>query len=534
MNAIFSNLITTWRQIWRVLGIAQRASIILIGIAAIAAIGAILYWGSQPDWMVLYADIEPNVAAKVYEMARDDGIPVRLKDGGRTVLVPSRYVSDLRVRAEQAELGINRTGSGWELFDNVKLGLTEKQQQVGYQRAVQGELERMISEMPGIQRARVMLAIPPKRAVLRAEPQSVSASVMVSLQPGYGIDPLMVKSIRFMVSSAVPDLNPGEVTITDNHGRLLAGRESISGAASSTHLETQALLEEQLRQKVESILIPITGPEQVVATVSVDLDADQIDRLMETYDADRAVIVSERVISEESEKTDSKQQRAAGAASNIVSVDDPSGSQNLSGNATQQARKTVENQYLVPKTVEKMQRQGVRIRQLSVAVTIARAPDAEPRTPQQLDQLRELVASSVGAVTDPASGRQDVVRIMEEVFAPGVAAFEVPPASLPTRLQDYMTMFSFLRPLGAVALLFVFYLIFRRQFNRARGDEIMVGSEQLSSDNVMQLGSDQKRNQILPEEHKEAGPLDLIRQRSEKAPSEVGDAVEAMLRAELD
>ena len=54
------------------------------------------------------------------------------------------------------------------------------------------------------------------------------------------------------------------------------------------------MLEEQLRQKAEGILMPIVGIENVVATVSVELDIDKIDRLSEKYDGENSVVVSEK------------------------------------------------------------------------------------------------------------------------------------------------------------------------------------------------------------------------------------------------
>ena len=424
----------------------------------------------------------------------------------------------------------------------MKLGLTEKQQQVGYQRAVQGEIERMIADMPGVAKARVMLALPERRAILRQQVQSASASVMITMHKGQYLDAAEVKSIRYMVASGVPDLDPANVTVTDSRGRLLAGRElGTAGSGPDSQLETQAMLEEQLRQKAEGILMPIVGIENVVATVSVELDIDKIDRLSEKYDGENSVVVSEKVITEESEKQDNESAKPAGTAANIVSVSDPSASSVAAGNTSQQARKTMENQYLVPKVTEKVISHGVRIKKISVAVTVAQkiaggegegSAETSPRTTEELEALRKLVASAVGAVSDPTTGREDVVEVMEGAFV-GTTADGGP--ALGTIVQDYSGYLKFLpsmRPIAGILLLGFLFIMFRKVFNGASSDDLMIGDQFPLAESFDLQASQSKKASGNLEITDEMSALDLIRQKSVSDPDEVSDAVESLLRSE--
>lgn len=536
MSAILGHLADTWKRIWMMLAPAQKVSVILIGLLTLVAMGVVLYLNSQPDWMIVYSDLETKQGARIYELAVDQGIPVEMKNGGRTLLVPSQHVDTVRMLVERAEIVTDGGGVGWELFDEVKLGATDQQQQVGYQRALQGELARMISELPGIARAQVMVAFPPRRVVVARDQRQASAAVMVTLKQRTALDASQIKSIRMLVSSSVVGLEPGMVTISDNRGRLLAGREATgAGVAAGNQLEVQAVLEDQLRNKVESVLGPIVGFGNVVASVTVDLDMDHVRKSEERYHSEGAVIVSERVVSEESESSEGSRGAAAGTSSNLVSVSDPSG-QSSPSDSTQETRKTVENQYLVPKTTEHVERQGVRIKRLSVAVTVAALGEENPRTAEQLEALRQLVASSVGASEDGSSGRQDLIRIAEGDFS----AVDAPPEPLPTALLDtyrpYLELLPSLRPVAGVGLVIVLLIAFRRIFSRTDGDEFQVGSEPLNAQQILEA-NDEQEHQASLSPHKSAQddlPLNLIRQQATSSPEEVGSAVEALLRGDPD
>ena len=148
MNGLFRNMTQAFVGIWQQIAIPQKVSIVFVALLTLAALGAVLWFGTRPDWQVLYANLTPESAAKVYELAQDENIPVRLKNSGRTIEVPASFVYHMRLRGTQEGIDVHRDGVGWELFDNLRLGMTENEQRINYQRAVQGELQRMIAEIP--------------------------------------------------------------------------------------------------------------------------------------------------------------------------------------------------------------------------------------------------------------------------------------------------------------------------------------------------------------------------------------------------
>lgn len=143
MNNIFGNLTYVCGGIWGSIGIAQPVSIVLIGFCGVLVIGVVMYLGTRPNWQMLYANLDSKTAAEIYELAKDNNVPVRLKNSGRTILIPFEHVNDLRLKVAKSHCPVESRGVGLELFDDVKLGLAELQRRAGYQRALQGELPRM-------------------------------------------------------------------------------------------------------------------------------------------------------------------------------------------------------------------------------------------------------------------------------------------------------------------------------------------------------------------------------------------------------
>ena len=529
MGGILGNLAYVCSEIWKQIGVVQRVSILLVGIAGAAVIGGLLYFGTRPNWHVVYSDIPQETAAKVYELAQERKIPVRLTDGGRTVQVPYKHVSELRAQAARADVDVAQEGVGLELFDDLGLGMTEMQQRVGWQRAMQGELERMIARIDGVKAARVMLALPERRIFRGDQEKRGQASVFLQLSRGQDLEQSKVQSICRMVAGALPELRPEDVTVTDSSGRLLARSMEDGGAAGlARHLELRQSMERLLREKAEAVLRPIVGANSVVAVVNVEIDDSAIETTTETYDAGSSVVISEKIVSEDHAKTDTKRARAAGAASNIVSVRDPD-EKVPDGDQSTESRKTTENTYAVPKVVRRTTGQSPRIVRLSVAVTIARGADGKAREAGVLSQYRDLVASAVGAITDEPEGeRKDAVTVVEDTFAATATAEATMESGLDKALglAERVPLAQFGRPLLAVALLLVLYRMFGGMLRRNQIESMdLIGESPLSARDALPGGS--RAGGML--EEVASIPATKVRKHAEENPADVAATLEAWM-----
>jgi flagellar M-ring protein FliF len=204
-------------------------------------------------------------------------------EGTSTILVPMDEVYQARLKL--ASQGLPK-GSvvGFELMEGQKLGVSQFVEQVNYQRALEGELTRSIQSLAAVQGARVHLAIPRPSVFLRDQ-QRPSASVLLNLGGGRRLDPSQVSGIVHLVASSVPDLPVQNVTVIDQNGNLLGGSETGLSKAGldATQLDYLHQVEASYARRIESILTPILGADNVRAQVTADLDFSQTEQTAESY-----------------------------------------------------------------------------------------------------------------------------------------------------------------------------------------------------------------------------------------------------------
>src|SRR3954471_8837505 len=192
--------------------------IVAVAILAMVVAGLVM-WSRQPDYRVLFSNLSDRDGGAIVTALQQGNIPYKLSDGGGAILVPAEQVHETRLRL--ASQGLPKNGSvGFELMDNQKFGISQFAEQINYQRALEGELERTIGSISSVKSARVHLAIP-KPSVFVRDKEAPSASVLVNLYPGRALDEGQVLAITHMVSSAVPEMPVHGVTILDQDGNLL-------------------------------------------------------------------------------------------------------------------------------------------------------------------------------------------------------------------------------------------------------------------------------------------------------------------------
>ncbi len=509
MNNVFGNVLTALADIWKNIGIGQKVSIILIAVASIGVISGILYFGSRPDWRILYSDLDSKTAAQVSDIIRDNDVSMKLTNGGRTIMVPGKDVYDMRMKVAAEGVAVASKGNGFELFDNMQLGLTDRQQQIAYQRAIQGELQRMIAEMPGVVDSKVMVTMP-RKSIFKKASEHPTASIMLVLNHGSHLSSDQINSVRYMVASAVPGMTPNDVTITDNRGRLLRRQVTEDGAGGSdpgSRMELRRSIENDLKEKAEAILRPIVGSDKVVAMVSCDIDFEKIDRVIESLNTEQATVVSEKLITDDSQKAGASRGKAAGAASQnrgqtTVPISNPTaGTDNKT--MTEQ-RKTVERKFMIPKSMEKVSIKGGRIRQMTVAVTVGyksgAGKDAKegaagtPWSPEEMANFEKLVAAAVGAANYKTDKGAKAVTVKQMQFAPvqQIHALKVPITDQILNQVDRLSNSGLIRPVAGMLVLLILYGVFRKYFNRTtvNGADIGAGfDDEVYGEDYAALGS---------------------------------------------
>ncbi len=255
-----------------------------VGIAAIIALlsGAWM-WGQTPDYRVLYSNLSDRDGGAIIESLQQLNIPYKFAEGGGALLVPSGLVHEARMKL--ASQGLPKGGNvGFELMENQRFGITQFAEQVNYQRALEGELARSIQAIGAVASARVHLAIP-KPSVFVKEQLKPTASVVLNLQGGRMLDAGQVSAIVHMVSSSVPEMSSKDVTVVDQNGTLLSASHDGSGneALDASQLKYVQQIEQNYIKRIESLLIPLLGKENVRAQVTAEIDFARVEQTAEIF-----------------------------------------------------------------------------------------------------------------------------------------------------------------------------------------------------------------------------------------------------------
>ena len=413
---------------------ARKLGLAVALAAAVALIVGMLLWSRAPEYRVLFSNLSERDGGAVIAALQQMNVPYRTEGGG-AILVPADQVYDLRFRL--AGQGLPRGGAvGFELMDTAKLGMTQFQEQVAYQRALEGELARTIQSLGPVDSARVHLAIP-KPSVFVRDQQKPSASVMVSLYAGRNLEPAQVNAIVHLVSSSVPSLSPAGVTVVDQAGNLLTGRSETPGAQglNASQLDYLRQVEDYYARRIEAIVAPIVGTGNVRAEVRADLDFSQSEFTSETFKpnptADAQAIRSQQTV-EDSSTGGGAAAGVPGAFSNqppgpaSAPLTAPAGANagptgDQGGGAITSSRRESTVNYELDKTIRHVKEPLGRVKRLSVAVVVnyrsvageGGQAEAKPLSPQELTQVNSLVREAMGYSQE----RGDTVNVVNAAFS---------------------------------------------------------------------------------------------------------------------
>jgi flagellar M-ring protein FliF len=455
---------------------APRAPLVFAVALLIAMVAAFVLWSRASDYKVLFSNLSDRDGGAIIAVLQQANVPYQFADVGGAILVPSDQVHEMRLRL--AAQGLPKGGSvGFELMDNQKFGISEFAEQVNYQRALEGELERTIESISSVREARVHLAIP-KPSIFVREREAPSASVFVNLYSGRTLDEGQVIAITHMVASAVPEMPVKDVTIVDQDGNLL------TQASSSTWLDPSQLkyvrqVEHDTQQRIDAILAPLFGAGNTHSQVSADVDFSKVEQTAESYGPNgtpaQAAIRSQQT-SASSESTSGVAQGVPGALSNTppqraaAPIDAPLGTTGTAPAAPASERKDATTNYELDKTVRHTEQTTGKIQRLSVAVVVNNMPvtDSHGRTTMQpvpaelLAKVNQLVKDAMGYNAQ----RGDSVNVVNSAFT----KIDDPLANIPWWRTSSMIALdkSIATWLGAgAAVLFVYLAIVKPSLRRA-------------------------------------------------------------------
>ncbi|PRY93198.1 flagellar M-ring protein FliF [Hasllibacter halocynthiae] len=437
---------------WNALGARRRMAV--AGAAALATVLAVLafaWGGPAPRMELLYGGLDERAAGQVLSGLEARGVPYEVRSGA--IYVPGTRRDALRLQL--AAEGLPAAGpEGYELLDGLSgLGTTDRMFDAAYWRAREGELARTIAAaMPGLA-VRVHLAAAPARGLARRAEPSASVSLTGGAMPAAP----RLRAIRHLVAAAVPGLDPAAVSVIGPDGVVVDGEVAAEGADGRG-----AAIAARARRLLEARV----GPGRARVEVGLEL-VDEVETLLERrIDPESRTVISTET--EESEREGGAPGGAVTVASNLPDGDAAA----PGGPAASDSRLRSRTNYDISESERRVERAPGAIRRMTVAVLVDEARSADgtpaPRTAEELEALRALVASAAGL----DEGRGDVLVLHSMAFDDAGAgtiaeAAGAPAAPLPLAL---------IVKAGAALLAIVFVGLFVvRPLTRSRPEPLPAG-----------------------------------------------------------
>ncbi|RLT52189.1 MAG: flagellar M-ring protein FliF [Chloroflexi bacterium] len=395
MAGMAGNFMSQFTKFWEKLERNQRLVLVGGGALIVIMLVAFTVWAAQPDYAVAFTGLTEGDAGAVAQYLKEQSIEYQVQAGG-TILVPRNQVFDTRIEVASKGL-LQESTVGYELFDTTSaLGMTEFNQKLNYQRALEGELARTIEALDAVALARVHITLP-EDALFKDQQKEPTAAITLKLEPRQALNPGQVSAIKGLAASSVQGLKPKDVVIVDMAGNMLSGPLMDDVAKSSADTNSDKMVaerkyEEQIESNVQAMLVRALGPDRSVVRVKARLGWDAVEIVEQNFFPD-SVVRSEQVTTESYTGTGEFVGGSPGAGSNLPSDQGIPSYQAMADTGTNidYAHTETTTNYEMGSVEEKRKVAGGQLQQLSVSVVVDNVTDEDV-----LDSLKEVAARAAG------------------------------------------------------------------------------------------------------------------------------------------
>jgi flagellar M-ring protein FliF len=457
---------------------ARSKGIIAVSAVAIVAIAFLmLRIAGAPSYTILSSGLDPAQTSKVTAALDAQGIAYELRNNGTALAVDASQVAQARVALAGQGVSLSAgSGQGFELFDKQKLGASDFQQQVTYQRALEGEIARTISGVEGVTSPSVQLVMP-QDDLFADQTTPATAAVMLgnsadTLQPG------AVQGIAQLVAASVKGLKTENVTITDASGSLLwpAGDGTgVAGVAASKQA-LEARFDRQLETNLNALLVRTLGPGKAQVSVTADLNADKTTREKLTYAKKGVPLHTQK----ETEKLSGAGSTTGGTAGSGANIPTYSAGTAGGGSNSKYQRTSGTTDWGVAKQVDHTQIAPGAVNKLNVALLVDKSVSAA-----DFAAVQKAISSAAGINTT----RGDVLQAAQVPFAK-VAAPKAGP--VPVSLLGPLKWVG----IGLASLIFLFFMT--RALRKREGETLATPAWLTEIEEPVSLAELERKTQALP------------------------------------
>ena len=415
---------------------ARKKAMLGLGTAGLAALlVAMALWSRQVPLAPLFPATLPDAElGQVLDQLRKLGETPQISQQGGLVMVPAGQVTELR--AKMAALGLPKAPlTGYEATEKTSFGQSQQQERTAKERLLGSLVEGSLTRMSALQSVKVIVALP-QQTGFYLDQGKPTASVMLTLQPGRTLDREQIASIVNTTANAVR-MSAKDVSVTDQDGNWLTQPQSeggLRGDLSAQQRTHQREREAVLLDKVKKILEPALGPDNLRATVTAELDFNQVESTSEVYSPNQGAEAKTTVRSQRSLESGplatpqptgvpgAASNQAATPATAPLAAASAAPLQAAQGGFTGSgARRESQTNFEADKTVAVKRNAVGEIRRVNVAVMVNHRSTLDAKTGKsvsapladdEMKKLTELVQEAVGYNKD----RGDSVRVVNIAF----------------------------------------------------------------------------------------------------------------------
>ncbi|EET49109.1 flagellar basal-body MS-ring/collar protein FliF [Thalassobium sp. R2A62] len=394
-------------SVWKSLGARNQ---IISGLASVAVFLAVLFMtrvASTPTYALLYSGLESSASGEVIASLEAQSAAYEIR--GDSIFVDSAKRDQLRMTLASAGLP-KPTVQGYELLDTLTgFGTTSQMFDAAYWRAKEGELARTIVATPAIRTARVHISNGTSRPFQRN--QATTASVTVNTGVA-GLTTQQIKALQYLVASAVAQMSPEDVAIIDDQRGL------VSGAGLASDPTTRTSETENIKRNIERLLEARVGFGNAVVELNVQRTTDIETILERRVDPNSRVAIS----TETEERSTSSTDQNGGSVTVASNLPDGDAAADSGTSNSQNSESRERVNFEMSETQREVTRGPGQVQRITVAVLVdgVNGLDSdgnttiEPRSEEELADLRELVASAIGF----DENRGDKITIRSLAFEP--------------------------------------------------------------------------------------------------------------------
>lgn len=286
MTDTIKNALSSMKSGWNKIDAKRRK--LLIGVVLVVSMVALYlgFSGSGPDYALLFSNMELADAGAIVNDLESKNMKYLLEDNGKSILIEKNQVDNYRM-----DLAVNNmlpeSSTGFEIFDDTGLMVTDEDRQIMYQRALTGELQRTINSLDGIISSKVHLVLP-KKSIFETENRAATASVVIDIDPNYTIAESSIRGITALISGSVDNMPVENIQVISTNGLLLSdflteGSDQNLSSVLDQYNIARSSFQKEIETKLYSLLGSSYGFDNIKVSVLAELDFDSEESTVVTY-----------------------------------------------------------------------------------------------------------------------------------------------------------------------------------------------------------------------------------------------------------